>query len=281
MHDDNGFEPDEQAATRQEMVAAYVRRSKRKQGVGIRKAFLQQGGRGRHARPGPLAKLVRNGDHTAINAYLFARMLGSHDPWDVQLDSGVWVRALNLDLDGRKPTAARGLVSKALRRLEDDKLITRSRAGRKSVVYPLHESGNGDPYTEISGERDDPYLQLPLTYWTNDWHHELHLPGLAMLLIALDEQREFWLPADDVKKWYGISVSTANRGYAELEEHGLLASKYRKVRNELSADGVDRRLMRRLTGDFDKPTKRPKLEKIVADSAFEASPPKVPRLRAV
>ncbi|MGY6657639.1 hypothetical protein ACXIZN_36310 [Amycolatopsis sp. TRM77291] len=278
MHDDNGFEPDEQPASREEIVAAYVRRSKRKQGVGIRKAFIQQGGRGRHARPGPLAKLVRNSDHTALNAYLFARMLGSSAPWDVQLDASVWVLALNLE--DRTPTAAKSLVSKALRRLEDDKLITRSRAGRKSVVYPMHESGNGDPYTEITGESDDPYLQLPLTYWTNDWHRKLMLPGLAMLLIALDEKRQFWLPADDVHEWYGISASTANRGYLELEEHGLLASRYRKVRNEYSADGLERRLMRRLTGDFAKPAKKPALEKVVTDAEGTTSP-KERRLRAV
>ncbi|SEF37374.1 hypothetical protein SAMN05421837_113204 [Amycolatopsis pretoriensis] len=276
MHDDNGFEPDEQPASREEIVAAYVRRSKRKKNVAIRKAFVQQGGRGRLARPGPLAKLVRNSDHTALNAYVFARMLGSSDPWDVQLDSGVWVLALNLQ--DKTPTAAKGLVSKALRRLEDDKLITRSRAGRKSVVYPLHESGNGDPYTEISGEGDDPYLQLPLTYWTHDWHRKLTLPALAMLLIALDGKREFWLPAEDAAKWYGISASTANRGYGELEAHGLLASRYRKVRNDLSADGLDRRLMRRLIGDFAKPAKKPELEKV---AAAEGDLPTVPHLRAV
>ncbi|WP_326567014.1 hypothetical protein VSH64_34950 [Amycolatopsis rhabdoformis] len=279
MHDDNGFDPDEQPATRREMVGAYVRRSKRKQGVGIRKAFVQQGGRGRHARPGPLAKLVRNSDHIALNAYLFARMLGSSDPWDVQLDSGVWVRALNLD--DRHPTAARSLVSKALRRLEDDKLITRTRIGRKSVVSLKHESGNGDTYTQITGERDDPYLQIPLCYWTNDWHRRLTLPGLAMLLIALDAERQFWLPADDVHKWYGVSASTANRGYADLEANGLLDSKYCKVRNDLSADGLERRLMRRLIGDVAKPARRPKLEKIVADVETAANLPAVPRLRAV
>lgn len=277
MHEDNGFEPDEQPANRQEIVTAYVRRSRRQQVVGIRKSFVQQGGLGRHAKPGPLAKLVRNGDHLALNAYLFARLMGSADPWDVQLDSDVWVLMLNLE--DKERDAARSLVSKAFRRLENDnlKLITRSRAGRRSVIHPLHEAGDGTPYVALSGERDDPYLQLPLAYWTKDWHRTLTLPALAMLLIALDEKREFWLTAEKAHEWYGVSVSTANRGYAELEKRGLLVSRNRKVKNDLAADGVERRLMRRLVGDFARPKKELKLEEIPS----LAAEPAVPHLRAV
>jgi hypothetical protein len=257
VHDDDDFSPDDQPATVEDTVSALVKRSKRKAAVGIRKVFIQQG-RGKATQPGPLAPLVRHGDLLALRAYLFTRLMASGEPWDVTFDSGVWVRVLKLS--DREPAAARSLVSKALRRLDDAQLIRRSRAGRKSVVFPLQEDGKGGEYVPPSGERDEPYFQLPLAFWTSGWHHVLELPGLAMLLVALDQPAEFWLPADKVDKWYGFSASTANRGYAELERHQLLASRNVRVKDELAIDGLQTKLMRRLRGDFRKPRSKADLK---------------------
>lgn len=261
MEQNDGFEPDEQPASPQEIVNAYVRRSRRKASVGVRKSFVQQGGLGRNALPGPLARLVRNGDIVALDAYLFARLMGSQDPWDVQLPADVW--ALMLGLDDRQPQAARNLVSKALHRLEKANLIKRQRVGRRAVVYPLHESGNGDPYTVITGGRDDPYLQLPLTFWTKGWHGKLQLPAQAMLLVALDQKPMFSLTPEYAQRWYGVSAATASRGYTELKKNGLLEERWRKIRDDLSPVGWQRRLTYRLVGDFAKPKESPPLDALL------------------
>jgi hypothetical protein len=77
-----------------------------------------------------------------------------------------------------------------------------------------------------------------------------------------------------------VSVSTANRGYIELESHGLMTSRFRKVKDALSADGVQRKLMRRLAGDFAKPVRKPSGAKLIIPADISDFPKK-PRLRAV
>jgi hypothetical protein len=262
MQDDIQFAPDDQPATIEDTVAALVRRAHRKGGhVAIRKVFLQQG-RGRRTQPGPLATLVTNSDDLALRAYLFARLMASAEPWDVTLRSDAWVRMLALE-QNRSLASARSLVSKALRRLENAHLITRARVGRRSVVFPLHEAGLGEQYTSPDGTGADKYFRIPVAFWSNGWHQTLKLPGLAMLLVALDAPAQFWIPADKVPSWYGFSASTANRGYAELEDRGLLASRNRRVKDPLSVDGLQVRLERRLTGDFAKPMRPSKSNIIV------------------
>jgi hypothetical protein len=252
VQNDIPFTPDDQPATPEDTVAWLVKRAHRKGGhVGVRKAFLQQG-RGRRTRPGPLAALVTNGDHRALCLYLHARLVASAEPWDVTLRSDTWVRMVAQEKD-RSPASARSLVSKAWARLEDAQLVRRERVGRRSSVILLHESGSGDDYAEPDGTSADLYFRIPVAFWLDGWHHKLSLPGLAMLLVALDADVQFWLPAEKVQAWYGFSASTANRGYAELEEHGLLTVRNRRVKDPQSINGLQIRLERRLTGDFAKP----------------------------
>lgn len=120
----------------------------------------------------------------------------------------------------------------------------------------LHESGSGEDYDEPDGTSADLYFRIPVAFWLNGWHRKLSLPGLAMLLVALDSDVQFWLPAEKVPAWYGFSESTASRGYAELEEHGLLAARNRRVQDPQSINGLQIRLERRLTGDFVKPLRQ-------------------------
>jgi len=51
---------------------------------------------------------------------------------------------------------------------------------------------------------------------------ELSLPAKAMLLIALSLPARFPLPAERAPNWYGISETTARRGFRELRQKGLI-----------------------------------------------------------
>lgn len=217
--------------TQQDTIHELLERSKRTE-LPIRKTFLQQG-TGRVRTPGPLAELCRRQDERALGLYLLFHAAASAHPYDVVLPAGVWARAIGL-----APTSAsaRSGVSKALRRLEDLRLIRRERAGNRSRVVLLDESGTGEDYTHPAecGER---YLKLPYAYWEAGWYLHLELPAKVVLLIALGLNDAFPLPAERARDWYGISPDTAQRGLAELEGHGLIDVDQRFKRAPLSETG--------------------------------------------
>lgn len=202
--------------TQQDTVRELLARSKRTE-LPISNAFLQQGS-GRVRRPGPLAELCRRQDERAVDLYLLIHATASAHPYDVVLPAAVWARAI-----GRAPASAsaRSAVSKALRRLEDIRLIRRERTGNRSRVVLLDEAGTGDEYTHPS-ERGERYLKLPYAYWDAGWHLRLELRAKVVLLIALSLSDAFTLPAERAGDWYGISPDTVQRGLSELQGHGLI-----------------------------------------------------------
>ncbi len=216
--------------TQQDTIHDLLVRSKRAE-LPIRKTFLQQG-TGRVRTPGPLAELCRRQDERALELYLLVHAGASAHPFDVVLPAGVWARAIGLG-----PTAsARSAVSKALRRLEDLRLVRRERAGNRSRVVLLDEAGTGADYTHPA-EDDERYLKLPYAYWEEGWHLRLELRAKVLLLIALGLTDAFPLPADRARDWYGISPDTVQRGLAELADHGLLNVDERFKKAALSETG--------------------------------------------
>ena len=195
----------------------------RRSSTPLRRSFLQQGKRG-EPEPGPLKAFVTNGDHRGLLLYLLALGKASAAPWDTALAAAVWARALNMDLPER-PTAA-STISKAWKRIEDRKLIRRSRYKRMAHIHILKEDGSGNPY-EHPSTAGEPYLRIPNAFWKegpnqNRWYRILNLPEVAMLLIARSLSDGFRLPVENAPDWYGISADTAHRGLRGLTEHGLL-----------------------------------------------------------
>jgi hypothetical protein len=193
---------------------------------------------------GPLSEFVRRRDPRALQAYMMIVAATSSgegtDGWSTTHPIMVWARAFGTTLGAERSSAANA-VSKILHRLEDRKLIQRSRRGRERRIRVelLREDGSGEPYTRPS-TRADRWLRLNHAFWLDGWCERLSLPGMAMLLVALHEKTGFRLPTERVPEWYGWSADTAERGLAELEEHGLL-HKVQRVRKEpLSASGYGR-----------------------------------------
>lgn len=186
--------------------------------VPVRSTFVQQGRRGSRRR-GPLADFVSARDEIALDLLLLALASASAPPHDVLRPTEVWLRALGRDPRSKSSAAA---VSRAWKRLEERRLITRVRQGRLLRVELRREDGSGDAYAYPTGSSSDLYFKLPFAYWTENLHNTLTLRAKTMLLIGLSLPDGFVLPYERVPDWYGVSADTAQRGFRELSEKDLL-----------------------------------------------------------
>ncbi|MBB6033908.1 hypothetical protein [Phytomonospora endophytica] len=229
---------DEPAATTADTRSALLDRARRTS-TPVRKTFVQapsQRAVRRQDRRGPLAAFVKNRDLRALQAYLLIIGATSNgdgqDGWSTTHPLKVWARAFGAS-ETAEPSSASSATTKILTRLSERKLITRARSGRerKIRITLLREDGTGHAYDRPDGNAaPDRFLQLPHKYWTAGWCDKLKLPGLAMLLVALAERPGFELPTEKMPQWYGWSADTAERGFTELLEHGILTKhRYRRT----------------------------------------------------
>ena len=225
--------------------AAILERSNR-QIVPLRKSFVQTPralASDPSALAGPLAWFVSTRNARALTSYLMvvAATSSAHDEqgWSTTHPVRVWARAFGTTLTAEE-SAASNAVSKTLAKLEERRLITRERRGRERQVRLglLREDGSGEPYTRPDGKAlPDRFLRLSHDFWLAGWSETLSLPGIAMLLVALSEKPGFSLPTEKSPAWYGWSADTAERGLAELHDHGLLHKAARRRLEPLSPSG--------------------------------------------
>jgi hypothetical protein len=206
-------------ASQDSTVTAILAEGQRPGKVPLRSDFVQQGERGAPS-PGPLAAIVRRGRVRALDLYLLLVAWASAEPYNVRRDSRIWARALGLGTSD----AARAAVSRNWAFLSELKLVEVKRRMRLADVRLLREDGSGADYGgHPGGDRNPEYLTIPFEYWTDGWYRTLSIAGKAMLLISRDLQDDFPLPADRAMEWYGISESTARRGFRELRENDLIS----------------------------------------------------------
>jgi hypothetical protein len=245
--------------------ADLLKRAKRDK-TPIRKTFVQHP-QGAAVRPSVLSTFVNNGDDRGLKAYLFLMAItssGDHDDgWSTTLPLAVWARAFNTVKDAELASAT-SAVSKILTRLEQRRLIERHRTGRARNVRVTicREDGSGDPYTHPAKESgpENHYLSLPHVYWTGGWHEKLSLAATAMLLVALHATPVFTLPTENMQEWYGWSPDTAERGFDELVNNGLLKKTSRRKPAPLAPLGFTTYNEYELIGPF----KRTKAKKTAA-----------------
>ncbi|WP_060722609.1 hypothetical protein [Pseudonocardia sp. EC080625-04] len=218
--------------------------------VPIRRGFVQLG-HGKTTRPGPLAEFVTGHDERGLDAYLLVHGIASAaEPHTAVMHAGAWARILGLG-EAATPTSAKSAVSKVMRRLEQRKLVTRSRRNRTSVVTLLREDGSGEDFKRPEGRtRDDRWLQFPHSYWTDGTYLDLELPGKALLLIALSLPAGFPLPEQKAAGWYGISSSTIGAGIRELLQAEILHRDQKWVETTKSEHGWTQDYRYTLVGDY-------------------------------
>ena len=239
----------DEVATRQETIQAFVARSKRVRDVGIRQVFLQPG-RGAQGGAGVLADFVRRKDHLGLDLYLLLLLRGRGARFgghNVNVQAGTWVRALGL-----QGAAADQVLSRSLRRLEERKLVHRTKTRDGVRVQILKEDGSSGKYSPPIGGTDDPYFRLPLEYWLDDHYVTLTTPAKAMLLIALGEQAEFELQVARVPAYYGISPETAGKGFDELVRRGLAQFDFRSEKDPMHPAGKRVTKFWRLIGPYER-----------------------------
>jgi len=231
----------ESPATVEDTRAALLTRSRR-DFAPINKVFVQAPA-GSESRHSILAAFVTGRDLRGLHALLLLLGVISNgsgdDGWSTTLPIKVWARALGTTLTatGQSATTA---VSKTLTRLEDRRLIARTRRGRARDIRVtlLREDGSGDPYTRPGADNNDRFLRLPHAFWLDGWHSRLDLPATAMLLVALHEKPGFELPTEKVPEWYGWSADTAERGLKTLIALGIISKTERVKKAPLSPSGL-------------------------------------------
>jgi len=201
--------------------------------VPIRRAFVQvppvKGADPAATRGAVLAKLVKIRQPAYLDAFLLIHAMASaSEPYTAQYPAITWAHALGFDEHvgagvGADNLGARAKWSKIVQKLKAEHLITSKRSGNEMTYHLLNESGDDTAYTRPKTAEDGKWLSIPDIYWRGDFYMTLSLPAKAMLLIALHEKDDFPLPIDRVPRWYGISASTAQRGFAELTKEGILS----------------------------------------------------------
>lgn len=180
----------------------------------------------------------------ALLLYLLAHCIARADPWDATLPAMVWARALD-----REGPSAESSVSRNFGWLEEQRLIRSERYKRMRRVFLLREDGSGDPYVRPKGN----YFTVPLAFFLEDWHAELSLPAVAVLLIGRDLAPPFELRKEHAARWYGISADTLQRGLDELRDASLLSVTPRRTAAPRVRQGWTMVNQYRLLAPFDKP----------------------------
>jgi hypothetical protein len=201
-------------------------------------------------RSSTLAAICKNKKKRALILYLMLLTL-----WKPDRDphrSEVWLRLVTVT--GGSLTWSPSSLSEAWSNLVDMRLVDRTRVRRMAHLVPRREDTKSD-YERPNGQKKvDRYFQLPGAFWTEKWFDTLSLPGLCMLLLLLketnDSHTEFHVTHKQVEQWYGISASSAAKGFTELEDFGLVSVRRDQIKAGLALKGYTYHLYYSLNGDF-------------------------------
>lgn len=194
--------------------------------VRIRKDFVQQESVPRGDTV--LAKLVSGHKERALDALLTIHAL---QPilGDSPLPLAVWARLLNCT-----PRSA----GAALRVLKSLGVLELSGTRVVPEIILKRENGDGRPWSDVaeSERQGRGFFTIPFDFWTAGTIDSLGMAGKAMFLILLKEtqdpnakRRSFVMANERAQDWYGISERTAERGYKQLREAGILLEKLQLV----------------------------------------------------
>lgn len=185
---------------------------------------------GENSRGSVLGNLVTGKKERALDLLLTVHAL-SPILDDSPLPLTTWAQLLSSD----KHEWTTRTISTAFRVLQEMNLVELSGPKQQPVVTLMREDGSGDAHQEMKSENGRGFFTIPFEYWTGGDITQLSLPGKAMLLIILKETQDpkgkltFTMPVSRAQNWYGISERSAERGYFELAQRGLIQQKVQKI----------------------------------------------------
>ncbi|MFT3834588.1 MAG: hypothetical protein QM711_14920 [Micropruina sp.] len=217
----------------------------------VRKIFVQQA-RESGSRPSVLGEMVQARQETALRLMLLMLAL---EPLDgLTLPPARWAALLSAEA---KPCTSDQL-SRAVRQLESRHLIVRKGTSRLPGFVPLQEDGSGAAYSRpnsVSSKGGKGFFIVPDEFWSSGLVDRLRLPGVAMFLICLHDTHQrpaFQVTLEKMPAWYGISERTAERGYHELANHGILLTHPQTVPDRKAPNGIRTVLWRALSEPYSK-----------------------------
>lgn len=182
----------------------------------------------------PLAELVRSGRgwDARLRTYLTILWGALPPSHALALGAAAYAQVAGISSARQVRSAINSLVEHQLLEIVDDT------PGRSYIIRPLHESGNGKPYTapynnpNRRGRQgfDNLYIKIPVGLWTNGWITQLPGHALATLLIytqlrsskpRAQQTQPVWLSPGLAHKRYGVSDDTRFRGLSVLADLGL------------------------------------------------------------
>lgn len=225
--------------------------------VPLRKTFVQRpsGSGPQPDRPSPrasvLSDLVRGRHHRPLDLILLLHALQpilEGTPFKL----ATWATMLSTT----SPTSTTA-VTRAIDTLVALDLVAREGSGHSPTLRLKIEDGTGTPWSKAGAkpEAGPGYFVLPHEFWTTGLSTRLTIPGKAMLLVTLAETQNpkspsFKMAYERSKEWYGISERTAERGFRELSQQGLLLQKVQKVADRNHPAGRREEVWRALKAPF-------------------------------
>ncbi|MEU4642275.1 hypothetical protein [Micromonospora sp. NPDC023814] len=256
-----------EAATGGQARAALLKRAKRLN-VPLRREFVQLNDQNK-TRASVLASFVNTGAQRSLRAYLTVLAASSAEDelgWYTEFDSMVWARLFDAH-EAATTASARTAAWRTLQQLADKNLVevSRVKGSRKIGVRLLREDGSGKPYTRPGLGNNDPYFNIPTTFWTKGFDEVVGLPGLAMLLVLCGERKWRMILPEHMPKWYGWSADTTERGLKTVMELNLVERREKRKAAPLSPLGFTRYFEYRV-----RPIMRPKVQRQRAESGAAA-----------
>jgi hypothetical protein len=214
----------------------------------LRKEFVQRPNT-EASRPSLLGEMVKCRQETALRLLLLVLALEPAD--SLRMSTKRWAQMVSSN--GRACTT--NMLSAAVKVLTDRGLVERVGTGRIFGLKPLREDGSGATYLRpgSDGDTGKGYFVVPHELWTTGLVDDLKLAGLAVFLISLHDTHQkssFQVAYQQFPDWYGISERTAERGFKELSDQGILLKQDQFVGDPFSLLGLRRVTWRALADPY-------------------------------
>ncbi len=172
-----------------------------------------------------LGEMSSQSDERAFDTYLYL----------LKEFNGNKENTLTLDYDNLAKSIAIDHMTKEDYRRQINKTLDKLEAKYKLIKFQNPKRNQDTQIQLLSNSNDlEENINIPTTYWCNDWNKNLSFPAKTMYLINLlysqgSPQGSFSISRENLSKNHGISESFISQGNQELRRLNLLNIKYSEL----------------------------------------------------